>query len=588
MKRVGAFAIVTAAVVAAAASLTTREPPAEFRFINRDSITTLDPAAMRWMQDIRLALNIWEGLCSYDPKTTEAIPGCALPPEISADGRTYVFRIRPEARWSNGDPLTAHDFVYAWRRAMEPGTAADYAFFFDHIDGVKDYVAWRMAETSRIGGIAERDARRAARDMHLREADRRFAADVGIAAENDRTLRVRLARPLPYFLDLCAFSTFLPVHAKSVETYKVVSDEGLIYYNEQWPKPGNTFYNGPFLPTEWRFKWRMRLVKNPHYWDREHVRLNTIEVIDADDRNTAWLLYSGGQVDWLSEIDTDYVPRLIEMSGSPFENATNRRGTLRHDVHAFPSFGTYYYDFNCLPTLPDGRTNPFADPRVRKAFAMAVDKRKLIERVVREGNPVAESLVPPGSIAGYPAVSGLPYDPARARQLLAEAGYPGGAGLPEIVVLFNTGFRHGDIAQAVLRMWQDVLGVSGRVLGKEVKTFDQDRRNTSFMIARASWYGDYGDPTTFLDMYVTGNGNNDTKYSDPAYDRMLADAATESVPARRLARLADAERYLVNEGLPILPLYHYVNKFAFRPERVKNLHLSPRMMTMLKVVEVVP
>ena len=374
----------------------TGEPRADFRFINRGSIFTLDPAAMSWMQDIRLALTVWEGLYTYDPETTEPIPGCAFPAEISDGERTYTFRIRPEARWHNGDPVTAHDFVFGWRRAMEPGTAADYAFFFDLIEGVKDYKAWRLSETERIGSIEDAGRQRAARDAHLAEADRRFAETVGIRALDDKTLRVRLARPVAYFLDLCAFSTFLPVHRPSVEPFKIIGDQGVIYYSEQWVKPGNAVFNGPFYITEWKFKQHIRLAKNPHYWNRDAVKLNTIEMVDVEDPNTAWLLYSSGSVDWLSELDTDYAPKLIASSASPFAIATNHSGAERNDIHAFPAFGTYFYNFNCKEKLPDGQPNPFHDPRVRQAFTMAVDREQLVKEVIRRGNPVATTMVPCG------------------------------------------------------------------------------------------------------------------------------------------------------------------------------------------------
>ena len=563
-------------------------PVADFRFINRGTIFTLDPAAMSWMQDIRLALTIWEGLYTYHPETTDPIPGCALPVEISDDRRTYTFRIRPKARWNNGDPVTAHDFVYAWRRAIEPGTAADYSFFFELIEGVEPYVVWRLDRTRHIGEIEDPESRRAARDAHLAEASRRFAETVGIAVLDDKTLRVRLVRPVPYFLDLCAFSTFLPVHRGSVERFKIVGEQGLIYYSEQWVKPENTFYNGPFYMTEWKFKRFIRLAKNPHYWNREAVKLDTIEMVDVEDPNTAWLLYSGGSVDWLSVLEMDYAPKLIASSASPFATATNHQGTQRRDIHSFPAFGTYFYNFNCTDRLPDGRPNPFKDIRVRQAFTMAVDKRQLVDQVVRRGNPVATTFIPPASIPGYPTVSGLPHDPDRARRLLAEAGFPGGRGFPEVVILFNTGFRHELIAQAIVNMWEQELGIHGRTEGKEGKTFREDKKNVNYVICRASWYGDYGDPTTFLEMFRTHNGNNDSGYSDPVYDRMLDEAETEMDPRRRLERLAEAERYLVNDSLPLLPLYNYVNVFAFDPDRVRNLYLTPRMMTMLRAVEVVP
>lgn len=569
-------------------STATHQPEADFRFINRGTITTMDPAAMSWMQDIRLALTVYEGLYTYDPETTEPIPGSAHAPEISEDRRTYTFRIREEARWSNGDPLTADDFVYAWRRAFEPGTAADYSFFFQLIEGVPEYTDWRNKEIERLGKIDDRAQRLAERNAHLEEADRRFAEEVRIRALDDKTLEVRLVRPVAYFLDLCAFSIFLPLHRESLDPYRIINDSGLIYYNEQWVKPGHTHHNGPFTMVDWEFKRSIHLVKNPHYWDAEKVKLDSIEMVDVEDPNTAWLFYDGGRVDWLSSIDTDYAPELVAMSNSPLKGSINHSGSRRRDVHAFPAFGTYFYNFNCGDLLPDGTPNPFKDPRVRQAFAMSVNKQLLVDQVIRLGNPVANVFVPPGSIAGYPSVEGLGYDVERARALLAEAGYPDGRGFPPVEILFNTGFQHGKIAQAIMDMWRRELGVTGRVHGKEIKTFREDKRDTNFVICRAGWYGDYGDPTTFLEMFHSENGNNDSNYRDPAYDQMLAEAEEEVDPAGRMAKLAEAERYLVNEGLPMVPLFQYVNLSAFDPDRVKNLHLTPRMMTMLRVVEVTP
>ncbi len=571
-------------------STSTHQPDADFRFINRGTITTLDPAAMSWMQDIRLALTIYEGLYAYHPETTLPIPGSAHPPKISEDRRTYTFRIRDEARWSNGDPLTADDFVFAWRRAFEPGTAADYSFFFHLIEGVPEYTQWRIEATERLGKIGNDDERETACEAHLREADRRFAESVRIRALDDKTLEVRLVRPVAYFLDLCAFSIFVPLHRASVERFRVDDEahNGLIYYDEQWVKPGNTHHNGPYTMTDWQFKRSITVRKNPHYWDIDNVHLDSIEMVDVHEPNSAWLSYDGGRVDWLSSIDTDYTPELIASSHSPLPGSINHTGTTRNDIHAFPAFGTYFYNFNCGETLPDGSPNPFKDPRVRQAFTMAVDKQLLIDEVVRLGNPVATTFVPPDSIPGYPRVEGLPYDPEAARQLLAEAGYPDGKGIPEIEILYNTGFQHGKIAQAIMDMWIHEFGISGHIKGLEVKTFRVDKRNTNYVICRASWYGDYGDPTTFLEMFQTENGNNDSDYSDPVYDKMLEDAEMEIDPQKRLELLAEAERYLVNETLPLLPLYQYVNVFAFDPDHVKNLYLTPRMMTVLKAVEVAP
>ena len=232
--------------------------------------------------------------------------------------------------------------------------------------------------------------------------------------------------------------------------------------------------------------------------------------------------------------------------------------------------------------------NPFTDPRLRQALALAIDRRQLVTAVTRRGELPATAFIPPDSIPGYPAVTGLDFDPDRARRLLADAGHPGGQGLPALVILYNTGAFHDRIAEAVAAMWRTHLGLAARGQGMEGKTFREEKKNVRYVICRSIWFGDYGDPTTFLDMMETGNGNNDSGFADPRYDQLLADARAETDPARRLAILADAERYLVNEALPIIPLYNSVNVFAFDPARVQNLHLTPRLMTMLKPVEVLP
>lgn len=579
--------LLTVGVVVLLSSTSRIHEPVDFTYINRGNLGTMDPAAMSWQQDIRMALTVWEGLCSYDPKTTEPVPGCAFAPQISDDRRTYTFTIRPDACWDNGDPVTAEQFNYAWRRACEPGTARDYSFFFDLIEGVKAYKNWRFEQIAEIAHITDPQTKRQARDRHLTEADARWKQTVGIEVLGDKTLRVTLIRPTAYFLDLCAFSTFLPVHIPSIEPFKIVSDNGHIFYNEQWVKPYNTHYNGPFVITEWKFKQHVLLKKNKKWWNADAVHLNTMRELEVEDANTAWLLYSGGQVDFLSYVETIFAPQLIAESHSPLEVSLNKSGTQREDIHAFSGFGTYFYNFNCTESLPDGTPNPFIDPRVRQAFTLAVDKQKLIDQVVRRRNQPAAAFVPPHSIPHYPVVEGLPHDPQRARALLAEAGWPEGKGFPEVVVLFNTGFIHGEIAQAIVGMWHRELGVNGRVQGMEGKTFLQRKKDCDYVVCRASWYGDYGDPTTFLEMFETGNGNNDSKYSDPKYDAMLQAAREEPDAQKRLTLLADAERYLVNEGLPLLPLYYYVDVVAFDTERVKNLYLTPRNMTMLWPVEVV-
>ncbi len=253
----------------------------------------------------------------------------------------------------------------------------------------------------------------------------------------------------------------------------------------------------------------------------------------------------------------------------------------RDDIRSCMAFGTYFYNFNCLDRLPDGRANPFRDKRVRMAFNLAVDKQALVDNVVKLGNRVATSFVPPGSIRGYNSPAGPDHDPEKARQLLAQAGYPGGKGLGPVELLFNTGFRHEHVGQAIAGMWREQLGAEVQLRGKETKTFADDKSNHRFMIGRGGWYGDYGDPTTFLDLLTTGNGNNDSAWSNAEYDALIRAASQQGDPQERMQILARAEALAMQDEVPILPLYHYVNLYAFR-SNVKGIYMNPRLINPLK------
>ncbi len=563
--------------------LTPREPAAELRVVDAVSIATLDPAQMSWLQDIRVASQLYEGLYVPSARSTGVEPGCAL--ELpGSDDSSLRFQIRTDARWSNGDPVTTDDFIFAWRRAVEPGTARDYSFFLYLIRGVREYVDWRNTEIERIGRLPPNE-RGAAAAAHRLEADRRFS-ETGIVREDGRTLRIELVRKVAYFRSLLAGPVFLPLHRGSVERFARWSDTGLLFFDPHWCKPGNTQYNGAYSLADWTFKRGLLLTKNPAYRDAASVAVGSVEWLDVASVDTAWLMYATGRAGWLLSLEAGFAPELVQQSDSPLPGALNHSGRKRDDVHAFPAFGTYFYNFNCLPWLPDGGRNPFADARVRLAFSMAVDRVALVSQVTRRDEPPATTIIPPGMITGYPHVEGAGLDLSRARSLLAEAGYPGGRGFPEVTLLFNNEANHGLIAQSVAAMWSQSLGVPVRLLGKEAQSYREDKKQHRFMVARASWYGDYDDPTTFLDVFRSDNGNNDSAYADPEYDRMLARADGLPDASARLQALAQCERYLFNGSMPAVPLFHYVNIYAFDPKRLTGVSLSPRLLPLLRNVRV--
>jgi oligopeptide transport system substrate-binding protein len=521
------------------------ERPADFTFVNRGDNKTLDPNSMSWLQDIRIAYALWEGLYTLDPTDLRPIPGCADPIEISPDQTVYTFHIRPTARWSNGDAVVAGDFLFAWRRMLEqPG---DYTYLLFYIRGAKAY-----------------------EEAFANNQTPDFSA-VGISALNDRTLVVKLEHPVTFFPSLCAFPPFFPLNKRSMAQFAETDPAThRTIYNQNFTRPPYLQTNGPYQMIEWSFKRRIRLSANPYYWDIAHVKSRIIDQIYADDPLPAFLKYDDGSVDWLAEVSGDLAAEL------------RQRG--RQDLHVFPGFGTYFYSINCQPKLPDGRPNPLADVRVRRALALAIDKHPIVEDVTRMGEPIADTYIPPGIFPGYKSPPGQSYDPAQARKLLADAGYPNGSGFPILSILFNSEGQHSQIAQIVQRQWLNNLHLDVPLESVELKTLGQRLHDKEYSIARASWIGDYDDPSTFTDKYLSDSDNNDSGWLSPKYDQLCHDAAFEFDPARRLALLSQAETLLLDEA-PIIPVFGYVNVYMFRGN-VHGIAMDPRNMVMFKSIEV--
>lgn len=517
------------------------EPPADFTFVNRGEVRTLDPNRMSWLEDIRIGYALWEGLYALDPATLQPIPGAAGQIDISDDRLTYTFHIRPDARWSNGDAVLAGDFVFAWRRMLDhPG---DYSYLFDAIAGAKAYRAAIAAK---------------------QPAD---FATVGIQIIDPHTLRVRLAWPIPYFPDLCAFPPYWPLHQASMQPFL---DPASGSYQSTFTRPPHLVTNGPFSLTRWEFRRRMRLQANPFYWDRGHVKSKVIEVLPAEDTMWGFLKYESKAADWL--------PDAAGAIGSELWKQK------RPDLHVYPAFATYFYSLNCRPTLSSGKPNPLADVRVRRALSMAIDRRPIVSTITRLGERPAAHFIPPGIFSGYQSPPGSEYNPQEAARLLAEAGYPAGQGFPAITILFNTEFQHGDIAQLIRRQWLENLGIDVGLEGVEVKLFRQRLQKKDYAIARATWYGDYNDPSTFTDKYRSTSENNDAGWTSLDYDALCDRALAQADPALRLNLFRQAEQLLLDQQ-PIIPLYHPVNAALLHPN-VKGIELTPRNFTQLKSVSV--
>jgi oligopeptide transport system substrate-binding protein len=544
-------------------------PPAELTVHNPVAIRTLDPQRMSWNHDIRLGYALFEGLLSYEAQSFELRPGVAERWSFSDGYRRCVFHLRRDAKWSDGSPVTAEDFVYAWRMGLMPENAADYTDWLLHLKGGAAFFEWATQSLDKIGEALQQDRRTglAMAEQRREQVAAQFRRLVSVRTPGPWTIEVELEQPLPYFLHLVAFPTWFPLPRDVIEPNSRIDQRtGVIQRDAQWTKPPEIVSNGPYELVEWRFKQYVTLRRNPYYWDADNVAIGSIRAVDIEDYNTTFIAYESGALDLvLGASPMPFAPDLLDAA------AAGRR----NDVHASDWFGTYFFYFNCDPHLPDGRVNPLADYRVRQALAMSVDKRAIVEQVTRLRQTVAGSLIPPGSLGEYQPPTGLGYDPQEARRLLAKAGYPQGRGLPELEVLYNSGGGHEKTAQAIARMWETELGLRIDPLGQELKVFHDRIRRRDYTIARGSWIGDYADPTTFLDLFISGHSNNRSGFTDQVFDSLMKKAAeTIDIGARR-ELLEQAEARLMTRQ-PILPVYHYRIVYLFDPQKIRGVSFHPR------------
>jgi len=486
---------------------------ADIVIINGANPQTLDPALATGVEDLRIVSALFEGLARNDPITAAPIPGLAEKWEISPDGLTYTFHLRPHLWWSQGVPITADDVVYSWRRALDPATASEYAGQLFYITNAEAFA------TSKI------------KDFSL----------VGVHALGSHTVRVQLNEPTAFFLDLCAFQTLAVVPRQAIEKDP-----------DHWLLSKNLPTSGPYLLDSWRLNDKIRVRKNPYYWDAAHTKTGIIDFLPITVPSTALNLYQSGQADIIW--DRDYLPNeLLDILSK------------RSDFHTFPYLATYFLRINV--TKP-----PFNDPRVRQALALAIDKRLLVQKITRGGETVADHLTPDGTAHGKTA-HGLGYDPAEARRLLAQAGYPNGKGFPVFDYLIDTaGHLHLDLAIEIQRMWEKDLGIHMQIRQMEKQAYLYAQNNLNYDISRSMWAGDYNDPNTFLDLFRSDNGNNRTGWKNDRYDALMTEANRQTDLTRRADLLCQAETLLVRDQLPIIPIYFFVGLNYYNPAHIQGIH----------------
>jgi oligopeptide transport system substrate-binding protein len=469
-----------------------------FVFAIQGEPETLDPGRSHGVNETKVVQNLFEGLTEYPLGNGDMVPGVAERWTLDPDGRTYTFHLRKDAKWSNGEPVTAEDFRWSWIRVLDPKLASPYADMLFVLDGARDLYEGRQTDP----------------------------ATVGVEVVDPHTLKVRLAYVAPYFLELLAYPTFRPVHRATVEKH-----------GDRWTRPANIVGNGPYRLVEWSPQQHLKLVKNKHYWDTDDVAIARVTILPIEENTTMVNLFESGELDWSGAVDLPAI-KIKQL----------RR---RKDYHEDPYHGVYFYRFNVQhPALKD--------VKVRRALAKAVDREAIIE-VLKSGHRVATTYVPP--MPGYTAAdSDLDFDPDAARKLLAEAGYPEGRGFPRLTVLYNTQENHKRVAEMVQQMWARTLGIEISLQNQEWKVYLNSQKQLAYEISRSGWIGDYHDPSTFLSMWTTGNGNNNTGWSDREYDGLIEKANHEADAAARLDILRRAEALLLSRG-PVMPLYHYARPY---------------------------
>ncbi len=469
----------------------------------------LDPQLSTAYTDYNILIALFEGLTVIDEATSAAIPGTASSWDVSADGLTYTFHLRPEARWSNGDPVTAHDFVFSTERMLTPALAAEYAYMLYPLVNAEAFNSGTLTDFSQVG----------------------------IKATDDHTLQLTLHAPTPYLLALLAHQAWFPVHPATILKHGSMEQRGT-----RWTRPENFTGNGAFILSEWAPNSRIVVERNPHYWNNPSTRLNAVVFYPNDNIGVDESSFRAGQL----HLTYDVLPDRIG----------HYRRTAPDTLRVDPLLETFFLRFNL-------NHPPLDDIRVRQALARAIDRDAIANRLLQGSRLPAHFFTPPNT-AGYTARAGIPTDFEAARSLLAEAGYPGGNGFPQFEIRMNTDAINAVVLEAIQAMWKRELRIDVTLSNADFRVYLDQMSTMSYEILRSRWIGDYNDPNTYLDMFVTNGGNNHTGWSHPEYDRLIAEAGRTTDPATRFELFQQAEAILLDEA-PIAPVFFGTRSYLIHP-----------------------
>lgn len=482
---------------------------------------SIDPAKNTSVDGAIMIGHAFEGLIRWeDDGEGNAVlkPGAAESWDVSDDGLEYTFHLREDAKWSDGKAVTANDFKFAWDRLVNPETGADYEYMLDMVDGYEE-------------------------------------KKLNIEAVDEKTFKVVLSSPTAFFEEICAFPATFPVREDMVSS-------------DEWTFASDTYLsNGPYVLENWEHNAKITFVKNPEYYKADEITCEKIVFHLMDDANAMYAAYRSGELDFIQEFPQDEIAGLLD-SG---------------ELKVKPYVGTYFVCFNT-------QEKPFDDPRVRQAFSLVIDRNFIVDQVTGRGEVVAGGFVPSGvydadGVEGddfrtkggdYYSLEDAEYQANcdKARELLKEAGFENGEGFPVVEYLYNTNENHRAIGEALQNMWQTELGVQVSLQNQDWAVFLTERKEGNFSIARHGWIADYNDPMTFIDMWISSSGNNDSQYQNPEYDKIVADAKSEEDPAKRMELMHQAEDLAIGEDAIVAPIYFYTNPYMIKPN-VEGVFYTP-------------
>lgn len=491
----------------------------ELYIANADEPESIDPHIATGSPDNNIILGLYEGLVTLDPKTLKPSPGVAESWTVSEDGLVYTFKIRDNAKWSNGDTLTAKDFVFSWRRALTPTLGSEFAYMMYPIKNAKAFNTGEITDFN----------------------------EVGVNAVSPSVLRVELAHPTPYFIQLPDHHSFYPVHEGTIKKHGAIDDP-----TTKWTRAENFVGNGPFTLSEWKINQSITMVKNPHYWDAETVSLNALHFFPITDQQAEERAFRTGQV------HLTYSPQMAN------EKIATYRDNHPEVFRSYYTYSSYYYIFNT-------QRAPFNDVRVRKAFSLAVNRESIVKNITKGGEIPTYTVIPPDP-QGFIPNQYYQYNPEQARALLAEAGYPNGEGFPTFFIHYNTLETHQKVAVAVQQMLKTELNIDVQLHNEEWKVYLNTQSSHNFDMSRQAWIADYADPSNFFEIFLSYGGNNHSQWNNAEYDALI-ERSGKILDQNKRFELFEKANKLLSDEMPVLPLYLYSDLNLVQPY-VKNWHAN--------------